>query len=549
MDTDDIETYLSKAFPANEARRKIVAELRYNDDGVRRELKDFIDLVGETFQVISIYERKPSHRLVQPDSNLYQTAAAWKRVGEAYNPVTEDSALLNLPLRLETPIPSDSDHSNMTKFDRKDATYQSLLKELQNVELQCMAQAFPRILAEQCPSQPDRPSWLLDLIKALQRLQTENQHRADVTHLTGQAERMLAETQTWVALAENFTCRATSNADRARVREIWSVLLGHGKVMQHLPRTIDLLSDVRAQPVEPSKTVHVELQNFLTQFQRLNSRLETLLGTETCDLYSTPGIQGDNQVVETVRNLVSMRLLLEGQDPAAPSSLPSDEAEPRWVPLDSLFFPADSTSEARREEKGWLQRIVSLFARAGASSLKLKPRRYGVLKQNGALEMVMVEFRHYAVDVERTEYLRRRQAFTRLGKMVLSSRRGQGAAPFPSVPLRCISEMEYSSTPCFLLVYAAEDLFGLDESLGRFEMPTVGERIWLALRYAKAVAALHLANIVHGLINPYNLYLEVPGSSRYQTNGNLTRINFHNTTPMLAGYEIARFMPGDSDRL
>jgi hypothetical protein len=144
MDTDDIESCLGKRFPTAGARRNLVAELRPNDDGVKIELKGFIDLVGESFQVISIYERKPSHKLVhlgnQSEASSSATplgAAAWKRAGEAYNPVTEDSALLNLPLHLETPIPSESDHSNMTKFDHKDFTYQSLLIMVRSCALRC----------------------------------------------------------------------------------------------------------------------------------------------------------------------------------------------------------------------------------------------------------------------------------------------------------------------------------------------------------------------------------------------------------------------------
>jgi hypothetical protein len=53
MITKDIENYLADQFPDHIARQKIVAELRQDDDGTKRELQDFIDLVGPFF-IISI---------------------------------------------------------------------------------------------------------------------------------------------------------------------------------------------------------------------------------------------------------------------------------------------------------------------------------------------------------------------------------------------------------------------------------------------------------------------------------------------------------------
>jgi hypothetical protein len=70
MVTDDIESYLHEKFSAEttgNARKALVAELRGNDPRMRRELQEFKDLIGTDLkiQIISIYERKHGHRLVQ----------------------------------------------------------------------------------------------------------------------------------------------------------------------------------------------------------------------------------------------------------------------------------------------------------------------------------------------------------------------------------------------------------------------------------------------------------------------------------------------------
>jgi hypothetical protein len=61
MVTDDIESYLHEKFsaePTGDARIALVAELRGNDAGMRRELQEFKDPIGTDLkiQIISIYE-------------------------------------------------------------------------------------------------------------------------------------------------------------------------------------------------------------------------------------------------------------------------------------------------------------------------------------------------------------------------------------------------------------------------------------------------------------------------------------------------------------
>jgi len=138
MDASDIQDYLASEFPDLEARRTIVSELERDNKGALQDIKDFVGLVG-SFIVISIYERKPSRKLVKnskatdKSDGLANTPEVWSRSGSDFYPVLADSALLNLPWWLEITIPSESDHSNMAKFDHKDATYQILLGYLKNV--------------------------------------------------------------------------------------------------------------------------------------------------------------------------------------------------------------------------------------------------------------------------------------------------------------------------------------------------------------------------------------------------------------------------------
>jgi hypothetical protein len=65
--------------------------------------------------------------------NSSKITGVWSRSEKEFYPDLEDSALLGLPWWLEIPIPSESDHSNMAKFDHKDATYRILLGHLERI--------------------------------------------------------------------------------------------------------------------------------------------------------------------------------------------------------------------------------------------------------------------------------------------------------------------------------------------------------------------------------------------------------------------------------
>jgi hypothetical protein len=141
MKTDDIEEYLKSNFPESAARLKIVEDLRADNEVALSNLQHFVNLVPR-FLVISIHETRKAKTLVntsvdgdtetvttKPKKNL------WRRVGKLYTPVQEASAVIGLPSDIEIAIPSNSDHSNIAKFDSPtDSVYQELLYHLKAIQ-------------------------------------------------------------------------------------------------------------------------------------------------------------------------------------------------------------------------------------------------------------------------------------------------------------------------------------------------------------------------------------------------------------------------------
>jgi hypothetical protein len=144
MDTVDIENYLGSVFsekPTGDFRKFLVAELKRDNPTAARELQDFKDLIGRDVKarIISVYERKASRRPVE-GKEIWTGATSssggsskWTREGEFYHPLLESSALLGFPSWMESRISSESDHSNMAKFDQKDQTYLELLHEFKGI--------------------------------------------------------------------------------------------------------------------------------------------------------------------------------------------------------------------------------------------------------------------------------------------------------------------------------------------------------------------------------------------------------------------------------
>lgn len=154
MEISDIEEYLRDTFPNSSARFRIVEELSVDNESALKELQDFINL-SPRFRIISIYERQLARRLIKreegasnsgpPDTQIARLKLKpWMRMGEPYTPVTESSSVLGLPIGIEITIPSNSDHSNITKFSsRTDGVYQELLKELRKIQTESDLRAFP----------------------------------------------------------------------------------------------------------------------------------------------------------------------------------------------------------------------------------------------------------------------------------------------------------------------------------------------------------------------------------------------------------------------
>jgi hypothetical protein len=139
METDDIEEYLKSNFPDSASRLKMVEDLRAGNEAALSNLQHFVNLAPR-FLVISIHETRKAKTLVNTtvDSDTTQQEKnIWRRVGKLYTPVQEASAVIGLPSNIEIAIPSNSDHSNIAKFDSPtDSVYQELLYHLKAIQAQ-----------------------------------------------------------------------------------------------------------------------------------------------------------------------------------------------------------------------------------------------------------------------------------------------------------------------------------------------------------------------------------------------------------------------------
>jgi hypothetical protein len=146
MKTDDIEKYLKSNFPESTARLRIVEGLRADNETALIDLQNFINLTPR-FLVISIHETSKAKALINtsvesgPETTTMQPKhGVWRRVGKLYTPVDEASAIIGLPSDMEIAIPSNSDHSNLTKFDSPtDSVYQELLYHLKAIQAQFLS--------------------------------------------------------------------------------------------------------------------------------------------------------------------------------------------------------------------------------------------------------------------------------------------------------------------------------------------------------------------------------------------------------------------------
>jgi hypothetical protein len=389
MVTDNIESYLDEKYsaePTGDARKALVAELRGNDPATMRELQEFKGLIGTDLKIriISIYERKPGHRLVQrqrgSDSSFHTNAAlsaSWRRDGEMYVPLTEESATLGLPAWLEMRIPSESDHSNMTKFDHKDVTYQVLVQELTTVTHGFISKTIPSASGGVDAALNGLSHLRVPLIYVSSALQLPELLPSELIPLGHQLHKTLAESQIWIARVEDFACRTVLKGNRARAIEISSMIADEEPLVQSSLKTVDdLLENQRTSP-SFSRNMKAALEGLATHTVRLNSKLQALLKDEISESPSSATIFTGIKNEEAFGHLLFMKLSSEGD--SIESMGMSEEVEPKWVPFDSLYFTTEPVLEASREEESWLERVVQFLTKHDSSDLKLKPRRFGAL--------------------------------------------------------------------------------------------------------------------------------------------------------------------------
>jgi hypothetical protein len=231
---------------------------------------------------------------------------------------------------------------------------------------------------------------------------------------------------------------------------------------------------------------------------------------------------------------------------------PQDKAE--WILPECLYFPVGSDTEANRDSEGWMQSIIQLFTKAEAKTLKLRPRRFGVVDHNNRQEKVMVEFRPYPDSaransetggnsgVGNTEYKTRRWAVERLARTLLANNHVSQEARFPCVSLRYLADMSASSTPSFALIYSAQGIYALDEVMEDQYAPPLPQRLRLAVSFAQALAALHCVDMVHGGFMTDNLYVNLPSPPKGSE-------SMSEAKALIAGFEVTREFGWNSDKL
>ncbi|KND88667.1 Protein SERAC1 [Tolypocladium ophioglossoides CBS 100239] len=577
----DMKQFLDERFPPSHPRQRIVNELSPDNEGAERELKDFIDLLPMFF-IISIYEQKPTKSLQSSEAPKAASSEAtdaprkeWKRQGPPYIPVERSSSLLNLPLSLEIPIPSEEDHSNVSKFAHKSGTYRVLLNYLKETERGVERKAFPYsqlLYSGARRLQSIRAEVSRTRVAALtpNTRQTLTEHRRETdTTLLGvaishceklqglvfwsQDQEVLQEALVVLRTAQCLLAAAASpgvgiDSGSSEPRGMLLVVGQYNAALNSITRLLDPF-DQDNQISFPINLGHI-LKPKLLELRRLNELLRADLSHNISSrLPVGSSSQSSTFAQPSVDTMVQMSTTYNRVDKPSISDV-------LWVPMSSLKFAVGDVQEQQRTSFGWLQRIVESFTRDVAANMKLKPRRYGVLDHKNTLEKVMVEFRPYPpyqdMGVNDTiTYEERRLAVARLARMLSCSTSSGPGAAFPSVPLRCLSEIKDSSKPCFLFVYAAEGLYGLDELISRHPAPRPECRLRLALCYARALASLHLADLVHGCINTENLYVKslTPPEGSSALDAAAEVVDLERCTPLLAGFEVARDLVGKSDRL
>ncbi|TGJ83363.1 hypothetical protein E0Z10_g5380 [Xylaria hypoxylon] len=546
LDTKDTEAYVSKIYsdePTGDARKSLLNELQKNIPAVERELQDFKDLVGEQLKirVISVYERKPGRRLIQtsqipnePSKANATGSVTWKREGDAYNPLPKENSVLGFPSSLELQLPSDSDHSNMTKFDHKDTTYQIIVEELRKVSTKSIIEGFS-FESDTTETPIPRFSQLRTSLKlVIYGLRESYRVPQELEALSFNLLQNLAESQVLLELAEDILCRAIILKEEVQLVDIGMTIQDESRNLDTALKTTETLlrSDRFPSLSDVAGNFHTLLQSSIGY----NTHLKTLLLEENSKI-STPRYNSRSNR-SGFNELLSLRCA--GDITIASGTL--GHLEPEWIPFESLYFPAKPESEKGHEKESWLEKVIQFFTEPESSDLKLKPRRFAALRAGNKFEKVMVEFRPCPEYTSPSELSLRRQGLISTARTILQSNLST-TTRLSIVPLRGVSFMDTGTSRSLLMIYRADALVSLDEAFEKFGVPTVKSRVWLALRYAESIAALHSACFCHGLINPSNLYLQIPASLGERS----TVLQVGNMSPMVAGFDIARQVEWSSD--
>ncbi|KAI8635264.1 hypothetical protein F5Y19DRAFT_482515 [Xylariaceae sp. FL1651] len=422
----------------------------------------------------------------------------------------------------------------MTKFDQKDTTYRLIVEELSKLTATPITQIFSfesnttemplpklshlRTSLEFVINILKDPLWILPGLEALSL----------------ELQETLIESQILLKVAEDILCRATIKKNEAQFIDIAMVIRDEIRALESALNTAE--TPLRSHKFTNQSVGVACLHPLLQSSLRCNSHLKTILLEEfLSSLTLEPGFRRNKTALN---ELLSLRYAL---DVTFASGTPG-RLEPEWIASERLYFPAEPELEIDHEKESWLEKFARFFTEPESSDLKLKPRRFAALRTGDKFEKVMVEFCLCTEHMSPIELSFRRQRLVNTARTILQSNLST-ATRLSTVPLRGISSIATATTHSLLMVFRADALVGLDEAFDKFDIPTVKSRVWLALRYAESIAALHSACFCHGLINPSNLYLQVRASlrDRYPV------LQAQNMSPMVAGFDIARQTEWSSD--
>ncbi|OBT52166.1 hypothetical protein VE04_08056, partial [Pseudogymnoascus sp. 24MN13] len=96
-------------------RMELLEQIKLKSDLLMYQLADFKNLIRDR-KIVSFYEGQQTRRL-----QLNRETNKWGRTGEYMTAVESGSALLELPDSTEIKIPVDADHSQIVKFDNRNA--------------------------------------------------------------------------------------------------------------------------------------------------------------------------------------------------------------------------------------------------------------------------------------------------------------------------------------------------------------------------------------------------------------------------------------------